>query len=327
MDIADATHLLPPADTPSNRALLDRLRGAGMPRPHVDPELAGGLREWLEDSLAGCAASVGRAGRVVRVDSQLLSASHPHGRLVQGPTPGAVDFARDDVLVSLVRCIFCQWVTTKNIGRRSGQPFLDAIDSLSVSGDPGGTVEAVNRLSPQRRKALSDEVTRHAANISATWPVLCPAWYPRTRERISIPLCGGRIRLDCVVDLVIGAQATEEATVCLVQVGTATTNPRANGAELHFNALLETLRAGAPPCRVARYATGSGELYVEPVDEHILVGALLETIEVTEKACAVMAEATIVEHNDSSANSKESANSRGSASSRGRPNSTGRAKR
>lgn len=307
MDIADAPHLGPPADMSSDQALLDRLRGAGMPRPHVDPELAGGLREWLEDSVAGCAASVGMMGRVVRVDSHLLSASRPPVSLVHKPTTGAVEAARDEVLASLVRCIFRQWVTTRSIGRRTGQPLEDALDSLSVSGDPGGTVESVNRLNPKRRKALSDEVARHAASISATWPVLCPAWYPRTRERISIPLCGGRILLSCVVDLVIGAQACDEATVCLVQVGTALTSPRADGAQLHFNALLETLRAGASPCRVAHYDTGSGELYVEPVDEHTLVGALLETIEVTEKTCAITEEATIVEHGESSAISRDRA--------------------
>ena len=31
--------------------LLRRLRGDGIPRPVIDPGLAGGLRDWLEDGL------------------------------------------------------------------------------------------------------------------------------------------------------------------------------------------------------------------------------------------------------------------------------------
>ena len=49
-------------------------------------------------------------------------------------------------------------------------------------------------------------------------------------------------------------------------------------SDLHFLALLETLSAGAAPSRVATYYTGTGELYAEPVDEHLLVSALLRTI-------------------------------------------------
>jgi hypothetical protein len=125
--------------------------------------------------------------------------------------------------------------------------------------------------------------------------VLCPAWYPRTRERISIPLCGGRILLDGVVDLVMGAQAADEATVCIVQIYTSPRDVQALRADLHFHALLETLRAGASPYRVASYSTGTGELYVEPVDEHLLVGALLKTIEWTERLCATQADARVVD--------------------------------
>ena len=268
--------------------LLDKLRGGGMPRPDVDPELAGGLREWLEDSLAGSAASLPRRSPVVRVNKQVLTDVVPGGKLA-----GVADHrktAHDRIFRSLMLCLFRQWVTT----RRFGQPIEDALAALEVQGDPGGTVQAVNRLSPEMRQALSDETAAHAARIAATWPVLCPAWYPRTRERISIPLCGGRILLGGVVDLVIGAQAADEATVCIVQIDTTPGQDQALLLDLHFHALLETLRAGASPCRVARYSTGTGEIHAETVDEHVLVGALLKTVEAAQRACATQAESSAI---------------------------------
>jgi hypothetical protein len=218
---------------------------------------------------------------VIRVNRRLLAASELAGCLLGRPADLAQE-ARDNLLNNLVRCLFRQWVTT----RRFGLPIEDALGALSVDADPGATVEAVNRLSPERRRTLADEVAEHAERIASTWPLLCAAWYPRTSERISIPLCGGRIVLGGVVDLVIGAQACEEATVCVVQVDTAPRNRRSHQAELPFYALLETLRSGASPSRVASYSTCTGDLHVEPVDEHVLVGALLKAVQAAERMCA-----------------------------------------
>jgi hypothetical protein len=260
-----------------------------MPRPHVDPELAGGLRDWLENALAGSAANLPQTSTVIRVSQQVLAATEARGTLLGRPADQRRS-ADDDLLRTLVRCIFRQWVTI----RRLGQPMDDALAALSVSGDPGGAVEVVNSLSPEKRQSLSEELAAHAELITATWPALCPAWYPRTNERISLPLCGGRILIGGVVDLVIGAQAADEATVCIVQVDTAPLKGRDASADLHFYALLETLRAGAPPSRVARYSTATGELNVETVDEHVLVGALLKTVDAAERACATQVAAAVV---------------------------------
>jgi hypothetical protein len=287
-------------------SLLDQLRGTGEPRPKVDPELAGGLREWLEDSLAGPARRIADGGQPVRIGSRLVAGPHAESLGRQRPgsirttrTARAASIARatrtaraahDEMLTNLVRCVFRQWVTTGVVHR----PLEDALEALSIWGDRGGIVEAVDRLDPDRRSALADEVAVHASVISGAWPALCPAWYPRTRERICVPLCGGRILLGSVVDLVIGTQASNEATVCLVQVGTTANEGHGRLSDLHFIALLETLRAGAAPCRVARYVTGTGELQVESVDEQMLVDALVKTVEAADLATSVQVRTEVV---------------------------------
>jgi hypothetical protein len=291
----------------SDTGLLDKLRGVGMQRPRVDPELAGGLREWLEDALSGAASLLPERSPAIRVGRPEVGGSETY-RSVRGPAravPGAARVAsapatavRDELVANLVRPLFRQWVTT----RRLGNPMGDALASLSVSGDPEGTLIALERMGANQRKAVADEVSEQASVIAATWPALSAAWYPKTGERITVPLCGGRIVLGGVIDLVIGAQAVTEATVCIVDVDSSPRQgqirrPRevqTDGA-VDFLALLETLRSGAAPCRVARYASATGDLDVKPVDENLLVGALLKTVQTAERICRIQAEAMSAE--------------------------------
>ena len=258
-------------------SILDQLRGAGTPKPKADPELAGGLREWLEDSLAGGVARLGVRDRALRVNNEVLGRLGTSGTLPSSLGPRDAT-AEDLALLRLVRCLFRQWMTTGRIEA----PIRDALSAQAASGDPGGAVALVSRMSGEERRAFTDAVSAHASRITATWPALSPAWYPRAHERFTVPLCGGRVMLSGIADLVVGPQATSEASVCIVEIQTGRCTSEDRSA-LHFLALLETLRAGAAPSRVATYYTGTGELHAEPVDEHLLVSALLRTISGVER--------------------------------------------
>src|SRR5580704_6148475 len=58
---------------PEGADLLQRLRGQPSERPAVDPGLAGGLRDWLEDGLAEAAAAVDDGALPVRVSKDGLT--------------------------------------------------------------------------------------------------------------------------------------------------------------------------------------------------------------------------------------------------------------
>jgi hypothetical protein len=266
--LRDAHHV---SQNPSS--LLDSLRGTGIAKSKVDPELAGGLREWLEDELAAAVAAVPPTGRAIRLGPSQIEGN------------GALR-GHQAALGHLVACLFRQWVTTGHFD----DPFSDALSGEAALGDPAGTVEAVSGLNGDMRRRLAAEVSSHAERIRATWPLLSPSWYPRTRERLTIPLCGGRLVLAGMIDLIVGHQAVDEATKCMVEVSAADPVTRTPAAQLHFYALLETMRAGAAPSRVGTYYTADGTLHVEAVDEHMLVGALLRTIEVARRSCALRCE-------------------------------------
>ena len=185
---------------------------------------------------------------------------------------------------SLVDALFRQWVTTG----RLDDPWADALAAVAVGGDPDGIAGFVGALAEERREALAEEISHHAAGIVARWPVPSPMWLPRTQEKVVVPLVGGRVIMSGVVDLAFGGPAGERASVCVVELKSGRRRVEHRG-DLHFYALLETLRSGAPPFRIATYYTRTGELDVEAVTEDVLVGSLQRVLAGAVKLCRLAA--------------------------------------
>lgn len=250
--------------------LLERLRGDGDRRPMVDPGLAGGLREWLEDGAADALRTVGPRAEPIMVDRWTLS--YGHRAADSGVT---IPLAR----AVLVSALFRQLVTTGRID----DPVADALAAVGADGRADRISEFLVRLPSADRAALLGQIVDHAEVLVTTWPAVAPAWLPRTAERRTVPVAGGRIVLSGVIDLVLGAPALDRASVCLVDVRTG--ERRAHHTEdRHFFGLLETICAGAPPFRLATYYTATGEVDVEDVDDDLLFAAARRTVEVFPQA-------------------------------------------
>ncbi len=84
------------------------------------------------------------------------------------------------------------------------------------------------------------------------WPRLQAAWAPRTETGIGAELCGSRIVLWGRVDLVLGVARGDEARALIVDLKTGRSYPN-HLDDLRFYALVQTLRIGVPPFRVASY--------------------------------------------------------------------------
>jgi len=254
---------------PTGDELLRRLRGTGTARPRVDPGLAFGLRDWLEDGLAEAAVAMADVDGPIRVTKEsltgvLLCEAHLVAAR-RGPRRVTVELARG----VLVDAVFRQWVTTG----RLADPWPEALEALSVGGDDDEVAAFVAALPAAERHALAEEVAAQAQAIASRWPVPVAGFLGRTQERVAVPVAGGTVVLAGVLDLVFGGPAGDEATVCVVEIksGRRRIDHR---ADLHFYALLETLRSGAAPFRIATYYTATGELDAEVVTEDVLVGAV-----------------------------------------------------
>ena len=183
----------------------------------------------------------------------------------------------------LVDALFRQWVTSGQVG----DPLEDALAALMASGDHD--VPAwVAGLDGDSRVALAQEVTGHLDRIQTGWPVLPPSWLARTQERLTVPLAGGLVILQGVIDLSLGSPSAGAASVCIVEVKSGRRRVEHRG-DLQLYALMETLRSGAPPFRIATYYSATGELDVEPVRREVLHGALHRVVVAASRLCRLAA--------------------------------------
>ena len=255
----------PPGDAVADRGtgaeVLALLRGDAAARPRFDPGLAGGLRAWLEDAAYDVVAARGEHAAPLLLGPRQLLGSHDE--FGDGDGDGRDGDSRL-VLSRLVHMLLRQLVHTSEIG----DPLADALDALRASGDGAG-VREIETLSASARTALAETLALHARNLTELVPRFAPGWMPRTNDRVAIPLAGGRIVLHGVFDLVVGLPQPRTASLCAL--GLSTGGPWAAARRsLHYLSLLETLRTGTPPFRLALLESASGRYGVEDVrEEHL----------------------------------------------------------
>ena len=271
----------------SGEDLLERLRITGRPRPRAHPDLVERLRSGLESGLrAGGRGDIG--GRPGSPPSPPVGLGHPaplvvtkdrltralaceahHEASESGQRPVSVALACG----AIVDALFRQLVTVGSIG----DAMTDGLAALAVDDRRSDLVGWVERLSGTERDELGAEVERQAEGLRRRWPALDPAWLPRTQEAMRVRLADGAFELSTRVDLAIGRPAGDVASVAIVEVKSGSHRAE-HRADLHFSALLETLRSPAPPFVVATYYTRTGELDVDPVTDELLVGAARRTL-------------------------------------------------
>jgi hypothetical protein len=244
-------------DRGSGGEVLALLRGDAAARPRFDPGLAGGLRAWLEDAAYDVVAARGE-----HAPPQFLGPRQLFGF----PEERRHDDTVSDhlVLSRLVHTLFRQLVHTGAID----DPLADAVNGLRAFG-ADAAVRHVESLPEAARATLAETLALHARNLSGLIPRFAPGWMPRTDDRVAIPLAGGRVVLHGVFDLVVGLPQPRTASLCAL--GLSTGGPWASERRsLHYLSLLETLRSGTPPFRLALLESATGRYGVEDVrEEHL----------------------------------------------------------
>jgi hypothetical protein len=248
----------------------------GRPRPTADPELANRLQWGIEQGLAADGGRLDRPGggpvpRLVVTKDRLTGALACEAHHVstefgdRAPTAAMACGA-------LVDALFRQFVTVGSLG----DPFTDGLAALAVDDHQRCLVSWIETMPVAERQALRAEVERQAAGLARRWPRLEPTWLPRTQVAMRARLAGGAVELSARADLAVGRPTEHEASVAIVEVKSGVRRS-AHRSDVHFYALVETLRHRVPPFVVATYYTRTGELDVDPVSEELLVAAARRT--------------------------------------------------
>jgi hypothetical protein len=248
---------------PGRDEVLALLRDGAGARPRFDPGLAGGLRAWLEDAAWAVVEARGEGAPPLVLGARWLSGGGVAGGVAGGTAP--TDLSPRLITACLVHALFRQIVTTGAVG----DPWDDGLHALRVDPSRAEVVAHLEALPAPARSSLAASLAVHAEHLLDLTPRFAAGWLPRTDDHLAIPLAGGRVVLQGVFDLVIGAPVPGRASLCAVGLTSGGPWERARRT-LHFVALLETLRSGTPPFRLALLHSAAGRYGVEDVQEEQL---------------------------------------------------------
>ncbi len=238
------------------------LRGQRSDRPAIDPFLAGGLRSWLEDDLSKCAESLSPETPFVLTPRSTTSQA-----LVAVPTMLAL--ARG----ALVSVLAAQRIALGEVRH----PMDDALSALEADPYQHDVVEAIHALDQDAFAQLAAEVSAHDDVLRRHLSLVPTTWFPRSNVKLTAPLAGGRLLLTARVNVVLGTPSQSVASVCFLDLTTSLLDDQVL-RRLGVLSLIETLRSGAPPLRVASLSTATGDVAMLEVTDDVLAEAVTDVV-------------------------------------------------
>lgn len=258
--------------TPAQDEVLAVLRDRQRPRPSVDAGLRSELRARLESDLAPSAAALDRPLYLSKADLAQVHACEAYHQAERGaPFTWSVATARGTVAHKAIEL---------SVHRQDSPTPLDLVDDAMtrLADDPASAVaDFLLGLGEGQRAELRSEANDLVGKFVELWPPLRRQWLPRTESRTRAELCDGRVLLAGKVDLALGKPSGTTAGTLVVDLKSGASSA-GHLHDLRFYALLETLRTGVPPFRLASYYLDSGTFLAEEVTGDVLEAAILRTV-------------------------------------------------
>ena len=263
-----------PELNPAQRRVLVDLMALGQDRPRFGPEVAADLQAEIEAALAPLLGdggellwvSKGALGQVHACEAHFVAADAEDFEWNAGNARGTVAHRAVELTLS---------------ARDDARP-LDLVDQALASlgaDDPRGILRPwLARASDLDVADLRAGANDVVSKFLECWPPLKAAWIPRTEMRIGADLCEGRVVMRGKVDLVLGHSRGDEARALVVDLKTGGAYP-SHLDDLRFYALVQTLRIGVPPFRVASYYLDTATFHVEDVTVETLVLAARRAVD------------------------------------------------
>jgi len=257
------------------RAMLGAARAE---RPEFPAGLRHVLRERLEEGLRPVVEHLDGTEEVF-LSKHTLSQVHGcevrHLAEQDAPFAWSVPVARGQVAHKAVE-LSVHW---------RGEPApLDLIDEALARLEEGdGTfAEWLQGIGEGERAELRNEANDRLCAFLECFPPLKKTWIPRAESRLRADLCDGRVVLQGKVDLTLGRAEGLVAGKVIVDLKTGGVSP-AHTEDLRFYALVETLRLGVPPRRLASYYLDQARLAPEDVTVPLLEAAAERVVAGVEK--------------------------------------------
>lgn len=267
---------------PAQQEVLDLLGAPRDERPRFDAVLRHELRRALEEGLEpmlpmldlrpdekpgatmfvskfALGAVLGCERKFVHEDAQPFEWKVPIAR-------GTIAHKAIELSIHWRREIEPLTLVDEALGRRA-----EGIDSLA---------DWLQTVPETERAELRGSVNDLLVKFLECFPRLKPAWYPSTETPLRVEI--DRFVLSGRVDLSLGVAEGDRAGKVLVDLKTGNFSPT-HREDLRFYALLDAIRIGTPPRKLASYYLDQGRFQVEDVTEDLLFATAARTVDATER--------------------------------------------
>jgi len=262
-----------PELNPAQRDVLDQLGASPDDRPVFDAVLRHELRRTLDDGLEDLLphlpdddttfVSKFRLGQVMSCERKYVAEQAQE-------FSWSVPVARGTIAHKAIE-LSVHW-------RREPEPLTLVDESIArLSEGVDGLADWLQTCSEVERAEVRAEANDRVVKFLECWPPLKSAWRPVTESRLRLEL-DDRLVLSGKVDLSLGQAQGDRAGKVLIDLKTGGFSP-VHLDDLRFYALLETIRLGTPPRRLATYYLDQGRFVPEDVTEPLLRSAAARTID------------------------------------------------
>ena len=267
-----------PALTPAQEAVRRDLLDLGGARPTFRDGLARELHNRIADATAAVAERLELTGRTLWISKRTLAGVHGCERRFEAEE--AAGFGGWSP--ALARGTVAHRAIQLGPFLPAPKPPLDlvrmAIDRIVEDGDDRSPAQWLKNASPAEMADVRAAATEVVTKFEDTFPPLVAVWRPRVETPIRHEFHKGVVTLGAKPDLALGKADGHTARVLIVDLKTGQRYGR-DADDLRFYALVEALRLGVPPFRVATFYLDTARWEAEDVTEDVLEIAVRRTVD------------------------------------------------
>ena len=264
--------------TPVQEDVRAGLLDLGGERPTFPADLRANLHRRLTEATSAVAERLELTGQTLWIDKRTLVGIHGCERRFEAEElagfPGwTIATARGTVIHRALQ--IAPFLA-------SPLPPKDVVDQAvsRIIEDDGDRTPArwLRETSPAELAELKADATEVLTKFEECFPPLVSKWRPRIEAQIRHDLHGGVITLGARPDLALGKPEGHQARVLIVDLKTGQ-RYQSHADDLRFYALVETLRLGVPPFRIATFYLDAARWEHEDVDEDLLELAVRRAVD------------------------------------------------
>lgn len=268
---------------PAQQEVVALLGASRAERPVFDPALRNDLTAAVEEGLAPLVE------RAKKIDHTTWIAKHPLGQVMgcerkyladaEAEFEWSIPRARGSVTHKAIE-LSIHW-------RREADPLTlvdEALGRLTESDNNLG--DWLQTISEAERAELRAESNDRVVKFLECFPPLKARWRPVTESRLRYEV-HDQFVFSGKVDLTLGHAEGNLAGKVLIDLKTGGFSPQ-HPEDLRFYALIETIRLGTPPRRIATYYLDQGKFVPEDVTEAVLAAAATRLIDGTTRIVEVL---------------------------------------